>query len=100
MTDRYRVYTKVLKRLRIPMKSSTSSEYVDHQSERSDASVNIIHSSGRHSQGGVDLPSGLSLETEPIGIVDQAVQDGVPDGWIGETGVPLRNRHLSGDHRG
>lgn len=82
------------------MKTSTSSGHVVHPSERSDASENIIHSSGRHGQGGVDLASGLSLETEPIGIVDQAIQDGVPDGWIGEAGVPLCNRHLSGDHSG
>ena len=86
--------------LRIPMKSTTSSGHVDHQSERSDASVNIIHSSGRHGQMGVEPTSGFSLEIEPIGIVDQAVQDGVPDGWIREADVPLSNRHLSGNHCG
>jgi len=79
---------------------STDSGHVDHQSERSDASVNIIRSSGRHGQGGVGLSSGLSLEIEPVGIVDQAVQDGIPDGWIGKADVPLCNRHLSGDHSG
>ena len=86
--------------LRIPIKSSTSSGHVVHQSERSDASVNIIHSSGRHGQRGVDLAPGLSLEIEPVGIVDQTVQDGVPDGWIGQAGVPLCNGHSSGDHGG
>ena len=86
--------------MRIPMKSSTSSGHVVHQSERSDASVSIIPSSGRHGQRGVDLASGLSLEIEPVGIVDQTVQDGVPDGWVGEAGVPLGNGHLSGDHGG
>ena len=82
------------------MKSSTSSGHVDHQSERSDAGVNIIHSSGRHGQVRVELTSGLSLEIEPVGIVDQAVQDGIPDGWIGKADVPLCNGHLSGDHSG
>ena len=86
--------------VRIPMKSSTSSGHVDHQSERSDAGVNIIHSSGRHGQVRVELTSGLSLEIEPVGIVDQAVQDGIPDGWIGKADVPLCNGHLSGDHSG
>jgi hypothetical protein len=82
------------------MKSSTSSGHGVHQSERSDASENIIHSSGRHGQGGVDLAAGLSLEIEPVGIVDQAIQDGVADGWVREAGMPICNRHLSGDHGG
>jgi len=86
--------------LRIPMKSSTSSGHVVHQSERSDASVPIIHSSGRHGQGGVGLAPGFPLEIEPIGVVDQAVQDGVPDGGIGDAGVPFCDRHLSDDSCG
>jgi len=95
-----RVVPVRLPMMRIPVKSSTSSGHVVHQSERSDASVNIIQSSGRHGQGGAGLAPGLSLEIEPVSIVDQAVQDGVPDGWIGEAGVPFWNRHLSGDHCG
>jgi hypothetical protein len=41
--------------VRIPVKSSTSSGDAVHPSERSDASMNIIPSSGRHGQGRVDL---------------------------------------------
>jgi hypothetical protein len=39
----------------IPVKSSTSSGDAVHPSERSDASMTIIPSSGRHRQGRVDL---------------------------------------------
>jgi hypothetical protein len=41
--------------MRIPVKSSTSSDDAVHPSERSDASMNIIPSNGRHGQGRVDL---------------------------------------------
>jgi hypothetical protein len=41
--------------VRIPMKSSTSSGHAVHLSERSDASMIIIPSSGRHGQGRIDL---------------------------------------------
>jgi hypothetical protein len=44
-----------LMQLRIPMKSSTCSGHAVHLSERSDASVIIIPSSGRHEQGRIDL---------------------------------------------
>jgi hypothetical protein len=81
------------------MKSSTSSGDAVHLSKRSDASVNIIHSSGRHRQGRVDLAPRLSLESQPISIVNQTIQDGVCDGWIREAGVPLDNGHLSGHQR-
>jgi hypothetical protein len=86
--------------MRIPMKTSTSSGHVVHPSERSDASVHIIHSSGRHGQAGIGFTSRFPLEIEPIGVMDQAVQDGIPDSWVGETGVPFCNRHLSDDHGG
>jgi hypothetical protein len=42
-------------KLRIPMNSSTCSSHAIHLSERSDASVTIIPSSGRHGQGRIDL---------------------------------------------
>jgi predicted GTPase len=41
--------------VRIPMKSSTSSGDAVHLSGRSDASISIIQSSGRHGQGRIDL---------------------------------------------
>jgi uridine phosphorylase len=50
-----KVWTTDAPYLRIPVKSSTSSGDAVHPSERSDASMNIIPSSGRHGQGRVDL---------------------------------------------
>jgi len=41
--------------MRNPMKSSRSSGDAVHLSERSDASMSIIPSSGRHGQGRIDL---------------------------------------------
>jgi hypothetical protein len=73
-----------LEALRIPMKSSTSSGHVVHPAERSDASVHIIHSSGRHGQGGIGFTPGFPLEIEPVGVVDHAVQDGITDSRINE----------------
>jgi hypothetical protein len=32
--------------------------------------------------------------------MDQAIQDGVPDGWVGEASMPLCNRYLSDNHGG
>jgi hypothetical protein len=86
--------------VRIPMKSTTSSGHVVHPAERSDASVHIIHSSGRHGQGGVGFAPGSPLEIEPVGVVDEAIQNGVSDGWVGEAGMPLCDRHLSNDQGG
>jgi RHS repeat-associated protein len=39
-------------------------------SERSDASINIIPSSGRHGQGRIGLSARLPLQIEPVGIVN------------------------------
>ena len=85
--------------MRIPMKTSMSSGDVVHLSKRSDASISIIQSSGRHGQGRIDLAPRLAFESQPVGIVNQAIQDGVCDGRIGEAGVPLGDGHLGG-HQG
>ena len=85
--------------VRGPMKLATSSGHAVHSSERSDASEIIVPSSGRHGQGRIDLAPRLSLESQPISIVHQAIQDGVCDGGIGEAGVPVGDRHLSGHQR-
>jgi hypothetical protein len=40
------------------------------------------------------------LQIQPIGVVNQTIQDGITDGRIRETGMPLDHRHLSGDQGG
>ena len=46
---------------------------------------------------GGDLSHAVSLEGEAVGVVDEAVEDGVGDGRIGNDLVPLLDRHLAGD---
>ena len=48
--------------------------------------------------GGTEL--GISPELQPVGSVDQAVQDGVGDGRIEKPGVPVFDRDLSGHQVG
>jgi hypothetical protein len=70
---------------------------VDHSRRRSDASKNIVQSSGQFGQERTELPLRFALELDAIGIVDQAVADGSGEGGIRETGVPVSDRNLVGD---
>ena len=40
------------------------------------------------------------MQLEPVGVVNQAIQDGIADGWVREPGMPVNDRHLSGDQGG
>ena len=46
---------------------------------------------------GGGLAHALSLEVEPVGVVDEAVEDGVGDGGIADDLVPVLDGHLAGD---
>ena len=43
--------------------------------------------------------AGFAGELEPVGVVDEAVQDGVDISVVGDHLVPARHRHLRGDGR-
>jgi len=47
---------------------------------------------------GGDFAHAVTLEREAVSVVDQAIEDGVGDGRIGDDLVPLLDRHLAGDH--
>ena len=44
-----------------------------------------------------DLSHAVSIECKAVSIVDEAVEDGVGDGRIGDDIVPIFDRHLAGD---
>ena len=44
-----------------------------------------------------DLAHAVSLQLEAVGVVDEAVEDGVGDGGIADDLVPVLDRHLAGD---
>ena len=44
-----------------------------------------------------DLSHAVSMECEAVSVVDEAVEDGVGDGRIGDDIVPIFDRHLAGD---
>jgi hypothetical protein len=44
-----------------------------------------------------DLSHAVSIECEAVSVVDEAVEDGVGDGRIGDDIVPIFDRHLAGD---
>ena len=55
----------------------------------SDASITIIHSSGRHGQGAIGPAARFPSQFQPIGVVDQPIQDGVPERRIWAALLPL-----------
>jgi transposase len=46
---------------------------------------------------GRDLSHAVSLEGEAVGVVDEAVEDGVGDGGVGDDLMPMLDRHLTGN---
>lgn len=49
---------------------------------------------------GLLCPHRISFQVEPVGVVDQPVQDGVGEGGSVQIEVPLLDRQLAGDeHR-
>ena len=51
-------------------------------------------------QGGMDFAHGISFEFKPVGIVDEAVEDRIGEGGVGDAGVPVLDRDLGGDQGG
>jgi hypothetical protein len=49
---------------------------------------------------GAQFPHALPLQLDPVGIVDETIQDGVRQGWAADDFVPLREWHLAGDNGG
>lgn len=49
---------------------------------------------------GAQFPHALPLQLDPVGVVDEAVQDGIRQGWAADHLVPRLDRHLAGDDGG
>ena len=51
--------------------------------------------------GEVDLsfPDRISFQFELVGVVDEAIEDRIGEGWVGDTAVPLLDGQLAGDQR-
>ena len=48
----------------------------------------------------VAFSHGLSFQMDAVSVVDEAVEDGVAEGWIADDLMPVIDRHLGGDERG
>jgi len=48
----------------------------------------------------MDFTHGISFEFKSVGVVDEAVENGVRKGGIGDAGVPITHRDLGGDQGG
>jgi hypothetical protein len=46
---------------------------------------------------GGSLSEAVAFEGQPVSVVDELVEDGVGDGWIGDGLMPLLDRQLAGD---
>ena len=51
-------------------------------------------------EGRVDSAHGISLEFEAIGVVEEAVEDGIGKGGVGEAGMPIVDWDLGCDQGG
>ena len=49
---------------------------------------------------GLPFTHGLAAELEAVGVVDEAVENGVGESWIADHLVPLVERKLAGDEDG
>ncbi|RKT42987.1 hypothetical protein BDD21_0291 [Thiocapsa rosea] len=103
--------------LRIPRHSATCSTNIrpaippafghpfhDHsagQSERSDAGGSLLLGGyARRQPPGVAFAHRLAFEGDPVGVVDQAVEDRIGEGGIPDQVMPMFDRQLAGDERG
>ncbi len=50
--------------------------------------------------GGHELAHGLALELEAVGVVDDAIEDGVGDRRLADQVMPFVDRNLGGDRGG
>ena len=46
---------------------------------------------------GGDLSEAFAFEGEPVGVVDEAIEDGICDGGISDDFIPSVDGHLAGD---
>jgi hypothetical protein len=46
---------------------------------------------------GLGTPHGLAVEVKTVGVVDDAVEDGVGVGGVSDEGVPVGDGDLAGD---
>ena len=46
---------------------------------------------------GSDLAHAFSFQDQAVGVVDEAVEDGVGQRWIADDVMPMLDRHLAGD---
>jgi hypothetical protein len=49
---------------------------------------------------GVLLSHAFSGELQTVSVVNEAIQDGVAEGWVADNVVPMFNRDLAGDDGG
>ena len=47
---------------------------------------------------GLELAHALAFEFDPVGVVDDAIEDGVGKSWIADDLVPALDRQPTGDH--
>ncbi|EGV20644.1 hypothetical protein ThimaDRAFT_0422 [Thiocapsa marina 5811] len=71
------------------------------QSERSDAGVSLLLGGyARRQRPGVAFAHRLAFEGDPVGVVDQSVEDRIGEGGIPDQVVPMLEGQLAGDERG
>jgi len=66
------------------------------QSERSDAGLALLVRGARRGQFLRPPAHRFALEIDPVGVVHQAVKDGIGQGRIADQFVPVVHRHLAG----
>src|SRR3989304_176822 len=54
-------------------------------------------SSGRHEGNRPSFSWATSSQIQPVGVVDQAIEDTIANGGVGEAGKPICHRHLRSD---
>ena len=55
---------------------------------------------GLHLLAGFELAHGWPIQFQPISVVDDAIEDGIGEGWFADDVVPLVERKLAGNERG
>ena len=67
---------------------------------RADLSIGVIVRSSHGVLPSLLFSNGFASELDPVGVVDDAVEDGVGQGGITDQIVPPVDRDLAGDQRG
>ena len=93
--------------VRIPVKSSTESGlcrppipvFTVHK-KSSAALATSLYTTGRHAYSRARFPLRFTDQIEAVSVMDQAIQDGIRQGWIREARVILSHGHLGRDQGG